>query len=191
MNIFSKQTVRLFLFLIFIFTYNIKVFSQDKYFTRTGHVYFISHTDIIDIDADNNQVGSFINTKNGEIIFMVLMNAFEFKLALAQEHFNENYVETHKYPKAKFKGNIINFKEIDFNKNGQYQVKIKGILNIHGKSKEIEQSGKIEVKNGKILASANFQIKLKDFDIKIPELVKDKISPIIPIKVNMVYEPYH
>ena len=187
---FLNQRVKLLLLSLFLFVFCSDIFSQEKYFTRTGHIHFISHTEIIDIEADNYQVGSFINTKTGEIVFIVLMNAFEFKLDLAQEHFNENYVETHKYPKAKFKGKILNIEEIDFSSKKEYDVNVKGIIYIHGKSKEIETTGKIKLEEEKILASAKFQIELKDFEIKIPELVKDKVAPTIPINLDILYEPY-
>ena len=169
----------------------INSFGQEKYFTRNGHIYFISRTAAIDIDANNHQVGSIINIKTGEMVFSVLMKSFEFELALAEDHFNEDYVESDKYPKSKFKGKILNINEIDLNRNGNYNVKIEGELSIHGKAKTIKKFGTLLVKNGKITGKSEFTILLDDFNIKVPNMVKDKVAKEIEIKVNLTYELYN
>jgi len=166
------------------------VFSQNKYFTRSAHIYFISHTDIIDIDADNHQVGSMFDTKTGEIVFSVSMKSFEFKLALAEEHFNENYVETHKYPKAKFKGKIVDISSINFAKDGIYRAFVEGEMTIHGITKKIKAKGSLEMKNSFIYIKSHINIALSDYDIKVPNIVKDKVAKIINIKINAKYKPY-
>jgi len=176
------------LLFILLMTLNLAGFSQDKYITRTGHAYFISHTDIIDIDGDNYQVGSILNIKTGEMIFTVLMKSFQFTLALAEEHFNENYVESHKFPKATFKGKILNIEQIDLTKAGKYSVEVEGDLTIHGETNKIKEKGLLEVKGDKIYATSKFSIALKDYKIGIPKLVADKVAPIIPISINLEYE---
>lgn len=185
MSIYKFTLISIFLFL------SANAIAQNIYFTKTGHIYFISHTFIIDIDAVNNNTGSFLNIKTGEIILVVIMKSFEFKLALAEEHFNENYVESHKYPKSKFKGKIINIHNIDLAKQGRYDVVVEGELTIHGITNKIKKKGTLVVKNGKIYAKSKFEISLKDYNIKIPNLVKNKVAEIIPIDVNMVYELYN
>ncbi len=165
-------------------------FAQ-KYYTRQGHIYFISHTEIIDIDANNYQVGSILNTKTGEMVFVVLMEAFEFELALAEEHFNENYVESHKYPKANFKGKITNMDEINFDKNGTYDAIVEGDMTIHGVTNKIKQTGTLEVKDDEIIGESHFKIAVKDYDIEIPNIVEEKVAKIIPIDVNVNYKPYN
>ena len=164
--------------------------AADKYFTRNGHIYFLSKTDIIDIDAHNRQTASFLNTKNGDMVFAVIMKLFKFDLALAEEHFNENYVESEKFPKAKFKGRIDNFDKIDVSKNAVHHVTVSGKLSLHGKTKSLKAKGTIEIKDGTIIAKSKFTIMLKDYSISIPNLVKDKVSKEIIIEIDMLYKPF-
>jgi polyisoprenoid-binding protein YceI len=117
------------------------------------------------------------------------MKGFEFEKALMQEHFNENYVESHKFPKAEFKGQITNSSEIDFSKDGNYQAKVKGKLTIHGETKDVETNGTVSVKGGKIETDAGFNIELVDYKIEIPKLVKDNISKTVNISVDCTLEP--
>ena len=180
-----------FLFLslfVLLFTYS---FAQDKYFTKTGHIYFISKTDAIDIDANNNEVGSIVNIETGEVVVIVLMKAFDFTLALAEDHFNEDYVESDIYPKAKFVGKIINISEIDFNKKDIYNVIVKGILFIHGKEQEIEKEVQIQVsEDNSFIAICDFTIFLDDYNIKIPKMVKNRVAQEIIIKSNFEFLLY-
>ena len=92
----------------------LKSYSQDKYITKEGYISFFSHTIVEDIKADNFQVLSVIDTKNGDIAIQLLMKSFIFKKALMQEHFNDSYVESYKYPKGTFRGKIENFSEYIF-----------------------------------------------------------------------------
>jgi hypothetical protein len=167
------------------------LFSQDSlYFTRTGHIYFISHTEIIDIDAHNRQVGSFLNVKTGELAFNLLMKSFEFTLPLAEEHFNENYVESEKYPRSTFKGKILNHSDIDWSAEATVVVKVEGSLEMHGVTKPIKADGELDIGKGVIRARSEFVIALDDYKIKVPSIVADRVAPLIPIKVEMVYHPY-
>jgi polyisoprenoid-binding protein YceI len=121
--------------------------------------------------------------------FAVLMKGFEFERALMQEHFNENYVESHKFPKGDFKGHVENNGEINYAKDGIYNAKAKGQLTIHGVTKDVETTGKITVKNGKIATVADFIVQLSDYSISIPSLVSDKISNTVKINVDCLLEP--
>lgn len=163
------------------------VFGQ-KYLTRTGLIEFFSETDIENIEAINNQASSVLNMENGEMAFTVLMKAFAFEKALMQEHFNEKYVESDKFPKANFKGQIVNFSAVKLS-NNPTEVTIKGQLTIHGVTKEITTKGKLsKTGKGNILGTAEFTIKLADYDISIPSAVASNISETIDIKVKMDYE---
>lgn len=168
------------------------LFSQDSlYFTRTGHIYFISHTEIIDIDANHRQVGSFLNIKTGELVFTLLMKSFEFTLPLAEEHFNENYVESEKYPRATFKGKILNMSQDDYLVHGEHRVEVEGDLTIHGVTLRVREPGQLTVANGEIRASSRFSIVLDDYKIKVPSIVADRVARVIPIDVVMIYKPYN
>jgi polyisoprenoid-binding protein YceI len=164
--------------------------AQNVYFTKTGHVYFMSHTDAIDIDGNNNQVNSFFNIDNGEIVFQLLIKSFKFTLATAEEHFNETYMESDKFPKASFKGVVVNKDELKLNVNGTYKAKVKGELTIHGVTKTIEQEGTITVKEGKINAVSAFKINIDDYAIKVPKLVDDRVAKIVDVKIDLEYSPY-
>ena len=106
-----------------------------------------------------------------------------------EEHFNENYVESGKYPKATFAGRITNLDAVDFKKNGTYKVNVKGNLTIHGETNEVEVPGTLTVESGKIKANAVFNVAPDDYKIEIPKLVKDKIARQIKVTVNMNYQP--
>ena len=165
-------------------------FSQSTYFTRSGHVYFISHTDIIDIDANNHQVASFLNIETGKIQFAVLIKSFKFSLATAKEHFNESYMESDKFPKATFKGEILNIDSLDLNKNGIWPVRVKGDITIKGITKNIEVHGELTIDNGQINAISEFELLISDFNILVPKLVEDKVAKTVQVKVNMNYTLY-
>ena len=115
------------------------------------------------------------------------MKGFQFEKALMQEHFNEKYVESDKYPKTVFKGKVTNIEEIDFTKDGEYPAKVKGALTIHGVTKEVEAEGKFVIENGEVSATASFPIAVADYEIKIPSVVRDNIAKEVEISVEMKY----
>jgi len=163
--------------------------AQDKFMTKVGHIQFYSHTQMEDIKADNNEVTSVVNIKTGEMAFIVLMKSFKFKNALMEEHFNENYVESDKFPKAKFKGTISEIASIDLAKPGSYTVDIEGDLEIHGVLKHITQKGTFDVKEGQIAGKSNFTIVLNDFGLVIESALSQKIAESVAVTVDMIYEP--
>ncbi len=163
--------------------------AQEKYFTKSGKINFTSKASLENIEALNKSVTAVLDTKSGNLQFAVLMKGFEFEKALMQEHFNENYLESHKYPKAEFKGAVVNNGEINYAKDGTYKANVKGQLTIHGQTKPVETEGKIQVKNGKILADAVFGIALADYNVEIPKLVKDNIAKIVNIEVDCTLDP--
>jgi hypothetical protein len=162
-------------------------FAQ-KYFTKSGSVNFFSKTPMENIDATNKKATCVIDSKTGQIEIALLMKAFEFEKALMQEHFNENYVESDKYPKATFKGNITNIASVNFTKDGTYPVDITGKLTMHGVTKDMKTKGSIIVKNGKINATTEFSVLLADYYIEIPAVVEDKIQKSIKISATLWLE---
>lgn len=163
--------------------------AQDKYFTKTGKIEFFSKASMEDIDAKNKTVAAILDTKTGTLQFSVLMKGFEFPKALMQEHFNENYIESDKFPKAEFKGTIINNADINYSKEGTYTAKVKGKLTLHGITKNVETTGTMKVDGGKLNSNAAFNILLSDYNIKIPSVVKEKLSNSIKITVDCKLEP--
>ncbi|HXH18197.1 MAG TPA: YceI family protein [Chitinophagales bacterium] len=163
--------------------------SAQKLFTKTGHIWFYSHAPLEDITAHNYQVTSVMDSKTGDIVFKVTMSAFQFQKALMQQHFNEKYVESDKFPESVFKGKITDLSGIDFTKDGTYKAPVEGDLTIHGVTQPMKADGKIEVKGGKVFAQSLFQVAVADYDIKIPSAVKDNIAKVIDVHVEIAYEP--
>ena len=163
--------------------------AQDRFYTKTGKIDFYSKAPMEDIEAKNKTVSAVVDSKTGAIQFSAQMKGFEFEKKMMQEHFNENYVESNKFPKSEFKGTITNNSEINYTKNGSYTARVKGKLTIHGVTKEVETTGTFKVNGGKIDASSTFNILLSDYNIKIPSVVKDKVSNNVKIVVNCLLEP--
>jgi hypothetical protein len=162
------------------------VFSQKRYFTKSGQINFSAGTGE-DIDGVNKATTSVFDAGTGQIEFAVLVKGFEFKRALMQEHFNENYMESDKFPKSIFKGKIISIDKVNFQKDGSYPVTVKGVLDLHGVKKEVETTGTLKVTGEMVHSDATFTVLLADYKITIPSLVKDKISQTVTIKVNCNY----
>jgi polyisoprenoid-binding protein YceI len=159
-----------------------RAFSQ-LYSTRAGFVGFYSKTALEDIKAENNQVYAIIDAGKQDLAFQLLLKGFVFAKELMQEHFNENYAESDKYPKATFSGAYTG--NVPLNKDGVYSVTVKGNLSLHNATKAIEVPATIEVKNGHLLGKTEFKVKPEDFNISIPSVVRDKIDKEITVKVNI------
>jgi YceI-like domain len=163
--------------------------SAQKYMTKNGFIGFYSHTSMEDIKADNNQVASVIDTGTGDVVFQVLIKSFHFDRALMEEHFNENYMESDKYPKSTFKGKIANLASVSFSKNGTYDVTIDGDLTIHNVTNKVSIKGTIEVVSAGLNANSKFKIVPEDYKIEIPSVVRDKINKDLEVTVEMKYTP--
>jgi hypothetical protein len=163
--------------------------NAQKYMTKNGFIGFYGHTPMEDIKADNNQVASILDISTGEIVFQVLIKSFHFERALMEEHFNENYMESDKIPKADFKGKIINITSVDFKKNGVYDVNVEGDLKIHDVTNKISVKGTVEVIAGGINANSKFNIVPEDYKINIPGVVREKIAKSLEVTVTMKYSP--
>jgi polyisoprenoid-binding protein YceI len=170
-----------FLFMIFSFYQGI----CQNYMTKTGFIGFYSKTPFEDIQGENNQVYAVLDPASHHLAFAVLLKGFIFPKELMQTHFNENYVESDKYPKATFSGTCSG--DMDLNKDGTYQIVVKGELNLHGVTKALETTGQLEVKNGKIVGSSAFKIKPEDYQITIPSVVREKIAKDIDVKVQIIW----
>lgn len=164
--------------------------AQTKYFTRNGKVSFdaTSKSSPEQVNARNDKATSVLDASSGQMEFAVLMKAFMFEKALMEEHFNENYVESDKFPKATFKGAIKNMNEVNLSKDGTYATKVAGKLTIHGVTQDVETTGTITVKGNSISAKSDFKVVLKNYGIEIPGLVQDKVAKEATISVDVNYE---
>lgn len=154
----------------------------QKYSTKTGQVSFYSKTPLEDIKADTRQGSFILDAATGDVAAVILIKSFEFKNSLMQEHFNDNYLESEKFPKSTFTGKVTNIQDVKFDKNGTYDVKVSGQITIHGVTKDITETGKVTLKGDALIIESVFFVALADFGIK-----NDKIKNIaerIEVTVN-------
>lgn len=183
----KKNLLLLLISSFFLFGFSIQ---KGKFIANTGKVSFFSSTPIEDIDAVNNKVTSILDTDKGEIVFSMTITDFVFKKSLMQTHFNENYMESEKYPKSTFKGKITNLADVKFEVSGIYNAAIEGDITIHNVTQPIKVKATIEVKDGKIFAKSKFSVKTADYKVDIPKLVFQKIAETIDVTVDLSYTPY-
>jgi polyisoprenoid-binding protein YceI len=163
--------------------------AQDKFMTRNGNIKFVSGTEVITIEGINKSSSGVIDLKTGDIACGVLIKAFEFTLATAQEHFNETYMESHLYPRATFTGKIIEINQINPKKNGTYPVTLDGNLTIRGISRPLKEQAILEVSNGKISGKTSFTVDIKDYNIQVPKVVDQRVAQQIKIDIDMRFDP--
>ncbi len=164
--------------------------NAQKYITKNGYIKFYSETPIETIEAHNRQVNSALDLETGDFVFKVLMRSFEFEKALMQEHFNENYVESEKFPNATFKGKVTNLAQIDFDTAGDYTAVVDGVLTIHGVDRKIKETGTFSVSGGTVKGICRFIVKPSDYDIRIPKTVINNIAEEIEVTVDVSLEEY-
>jgi hypothetical protein len=157
--------------------------SAQLMMTRSGIISFHSHTILEDIDAENKQVMAVIDAGKKNIAFSCMMKQFIFPRKLMQQHFNENYVESDKFPKATFSGTYT--ENIALDKDGVYQVNVRGRLTIHGVTRDIQVPATLEVAQGKVTGTTTFKLNPTDYDISIPFIVRDKIEKENTVKVKV------
>jgi polyisoprenoid-binding protein YceI len=161
------------------------ILAQAQFYTTTtGKVSFYSKTPVEDIKAENNMVMAILKAETNELAIAITNTSFNFENKLMQEHFNEKYMESDKFPKSSFKGKIN--ETIDYTKDGEYKVTATGILNIHGVEQNRTISGTLIIKDGKVQLKSNFKVKVADHKITIPTIVTAKIAEEIEVTVDMI-----
>lgn len=180
MDMFRNFTPFLLLFLTCISV------NAQKYTIESSQVSFYSRAAIEDIKAVNSEATGLLNSSTYEIAFLIPIRKFQFEKSLMQEHFNEKYLESDKYPNAIFKGKIEGVKR----ESGEEQtVMAKGSLTIHGVTREVTIPGTL-VKNGtKYIAKSKFLVKLEEYKIKIPQLMWQNIAEEVEVTVEFIYKP--
>jgi hypothetical protein len=161
--------------------------QAQKYITKEGVIDIFSQTSLFTIEARNQTVASILDIENGEVVASTLIRSFKFREALVEEHFNENYMQSDQYPKSYFKGKITNYTQVDFTKDGTYDITIEGDLTIHGQTRPLKTNGKLTIKSGKIRASTEFDVSLENYKIKIEEQYMDRIKDDIHLVVRFDY----
>jgi polyisoprenoid-binding protein YceI len=170
---------------VMLVTLGSPAFAQ-KYAVEKSFISFYSHATIEDITAENKKSSSIFNASTGDIVFSIPISEFQFAKSLMQEHFNEKYMESDKYPKSTFQGKIAGF---DPAASGPQQLKATGKLSIHGVTKEVEIPGTLEKKNDKLLLKSKFIVKLADYKIEIPQLLWQNIAEQVDVTAEFEYKP--
>ena len=164
-------------------------FGQSKYMTKSGSMSFeASQPSFEPIEATHSAVSALLNADTGELAVLALVRGFRFPLALMEEHFNENYIESHQYPKTSFKGSILNF-DSNALSNQPRTVQLTGELSMHGVTKAITVPATITQTDERITLASSFSVKTSDFDIEIPSLVRKQIDENVQIEVSLPLQP--
>ena len=172
---------KIFILLLFAIAFNTA--NAQLYSTRNGFVGFYSKTPFEDIAAENNQVYAVMDVGKKTLAFSMLMKGFVFKKELMQEHFNENYVESDKYPKTTFTGSFS--EAIDTSKNSELTLHITGTITMHGISKSFATTATVQIQDHTLNSNSSFTLHPQDFNITIPSLVKEKIAKEIKVQVKV------
>ena len=160
-------------------------FGQSKYMTKSGSMSFeASQPSFEPIEATHSAVSALLNADTDELAVLALVRGFRFPLALMEEHFNENYIESHQYPKTSFKGSILNF-DSNALSNQPRTVQLTGELSMHGVTKPISVSATITQSDEQITLTSSFSVKTSDFGIKIPSLVRKQIDENVQVEVSL------
>ena len=168
---------------IIICLFSCQIALSQTYFTRTGSTEFKASVEAFEpVEAKNNSTTAILKTQSGDIAAQLFINAFKFRVALMQEHFNENYMDSDKFPKAVFRGKLGGF---DFGAiSGEQEYDLSGTLTVRGVKKEINTKAIVKKQGDALLLKAVFSVEPQEFDIKIPNIVKKKIADKINITIN-------
>ena len=162
-------------------------FAQGPLITKDGNTTFFSHSPIEDIEAVNKKTTAAIDFAKGDVVVKMLIKHFTFENALMQEHFNENYMESEKFPAAIFKGKLAGGQSIDLSQDGEHTIMIEGELTIRGIAKPLTTQATIIVKGNKVNAVTEFIASPADFDIKIPSVVVKNIAEEIKVTTELTF----
>lgn len=172
-----------FYLIIFVISQTSAQVNNSLYSTKTGNVSFHSDARLENIKASSDKLNGLLNIENRNFAWALSIVSFDgFNIAIQKEHFNENYLESDRYPVASFSGKIV--EDIDINRKGTFEIRAKGILNIHGVEQERIIKVSLTIKDGYISVFSKFTVLLKDHDIKVPKIVHEKVASEVLIEVK-------
>ncbi|TPG67210.1 YceI family protein [Hymenobacter nivis] len=159
--------------------------AQGKFMTKAGRVSFFSTSIIEDIEARNTAAAAVLDVATGQLALVVPIKEFVFKRTLMQEHFNENYMESDKFPRATFTGHFTGAPASTLAVAGSHQVQVEGDLTLHGVTHHLETAGMLELKGGQLMVFAFFSVAPADYNIEVPRLVRENIAKTVSIRVSL------
>jgi hypothetical protein len=162
-----------------------QIFTAKSGATSIG---FYSEAPLENIEAVNKSASIVMKTSTNDIQMSISVQNFKFKNALMEEHFNENYMETTKYPKCVFKGKIN--ETVDYEKDGENKVTITGKMELHGVTKDVTIDGTLTKSGNDLKLYSKFKIKVADYNIKVPSMYVKNIAEVVDVTFNTVLEPY-
>ena len=163
-------------------------FTQQSYITHEGVISFYSSAPLEDIEAENRRVQAILDNTTGEVAIRLRIEDFQFERALMQRHFNENFMESHIYPEARFAGRIRNFEEFPA-VTTPLEVEVEGALTIHGVTRETVLSVTIVQRGPHLICDARFPIAVADYDIDIPRLFIRNIAEVVEVTASFRLSP--
>jgi hypothetical protein len=163
--------------------------AQGKYMSKTGRVSFFSTSIIEDIEAHNTAAAAVLDLGSRQLAFSIPVKEFVFKRTLMQEHFNENYMESDKFPKATFSGRFSGADAAALAVAGPHNIQVEGDLTLHGVTHHLVVPGTLEMKNNQLMAFAFFSVAPADYNIEIPRLVRENIAKVVSIRVALTCDP--
>ncbi len=175
------------LLLITAFAFSAGISAQIV-MAKTCVVSFFSASPLENIEAINKASKPLINKSTNDVQIKIVNSAFIFEKALMQEHFNENYMESEKFPNTIFKGKIN--EKIDWAKDGDHKVTVSGKMSMHGVDKDITMDGSINIKGEEVRISTKFKIHIADYGIKVPSLYIQNIAEDVDVKIEAVLVPF-
>ena len=162
------------------------IFAQ-QFVTREGNVHFLSETPIEDIEATSSEASVILDLETGRVAVQVPILSFHFEKALMEEHFNENYMESSQYPKAKFQGSLVDFQGLSA--GGETPVVVKGTFEVHGVAVERTFEGTLEPSGEGVQLSCRFDVATADHEIPIPSVVSENIAKSIAVDISAMLSP--
>ena len=190
MTVFSSSILKVksVMIPIILLSLTFNSFSQSQYVLESSRITFYSHAPIEDITASTNDAESTLNIHDGTISATIKISTFTFRKQLMQKHFNEQYMESEKYPVSRFAGKVIGDLASLTTDNQSLKARIAGELTIRGISKPIEEEVLLSVKDNLLTGTCRLKIKLQDFAIKIPKMLSRNIAEVVDVTIEFTYK---
>ena len=183
------KTLVYFLTSLLFFTIS-QVNAQERYITDEGHVTFFSDAPLEDITASSNKLRAILDIESGETIAKIRIRSFDFRIRLMEEHFNENFMESEKYPEATFNGKLLNVGSLETESSTTSKLPFEGIITIHGVTRPIKDTINLTYSNSFMKGELMFFLEPEDFDIKIPKILTKKIAEEVKVTVKFNMKPH-